>query len=124
MPRHHHVNLGFRPGGLAAQQVFLVDVIGYRRLDVPDQVRAVATGANWFEGDDGSQIHLSEDPDHSAAACAHVAVEFDAEELTAVQRRLEAARIEFEAYDDRPGFPRVLLLRDPAGNRWELRGPG
>lgn len=122
MSRHHHVNLSVPPGGLPAQQAFLVDVMGYRKLEAPVQLVAEGIAVNWFEGDDGSQIHLSEDQDHRAAAMAHVAVEFDLEELAAVEKRLEAAAIAFKAAD-RPGFPRVLFLRDPAGNRWELRGP-
>ena len=31
--------------------------------------------ALWFEGDDGTQIHLSEDPDHHPSTRAHVARE-------------------------------------------------
>jgi catechol 2,3-dioxygenase-like lactoylglutathione lyase family enzyme len=123
MPRHHHVNLSVPSGGLPDQQAFLIDVIGYRKLDAPDQLVADGINVNWFEGDDGSQIHLSEDRDHRAAAMAHVAVEFDAEELAAVEKRLEAAAIEYKV-GERPGFPRIVFLCDPAGNRWELRGPG
>jgi catechol 2,3-dioxygenase-like lactoylglutathione lyase family enzyme len=118
VPRFHHVNLGVVPGGLDAEASFLVDVLGYRRLDVDDRLRAV--GATWFEAEDGSQVHLSEDPEHRPAARAHVALEFGSE-LPAVQRRLEEAEVKFRSLDQIAG-PQVLVCRDPAGNRWELRG--
>lgn len=123
MARHHHVNLAVPLGGLEAQRSFLVDVLDYRPVDLPEQVRAVAPGAQWFETDDGSQIHLGEDDRHRPADRAHVAVEFDEHELTSIHARLEARGVDFTFVDDRPGFPSTLLLRDPAGNRWELRGP-
>jgi hypothetical protein len=77
-------------------------------------------GARWFETDDGSQIHLSADPDHRPAARAHVAVEYGSE-LVDVEERLAKAAVEFRS-SERPGFPQVLNCRDPAGNLWELRG--
>lgn len=123
MPRHHHVNLGVPVGGLAPERDFLVDLLGYRELTIPEPVLAVAPNATWFESDDGAQLHLSEDPDHKPPASAHVAVQFAAEELTAVGERLRAAGIGCRELPARPGFPPAILLKDPAGNRWELRGP-
>src|SRR5438445_8145122 len=118
VPRFHHVNLAVAPGQLSAEAGFLVEVLGYRALEVDDQLRAL--GAQWFEADDGSQVHLSEDPDHRPAARAHVAVDFGPE-LADVERRLERAAVKFRTLDQQGG-PHVLLCRDPAGNRWELRG--
>ena len=123
MPRHHHINLSVPLGGIDVQRGFLVDVIGYRPLRTPDAVVARGINASWFEADDGSQIHLSEDPNHRSQPFAHVAVELQPDELDAVQQRLADASIEFAEIEASPGFPRVLFTRDPAGNRWELRGP-
>jgi len=115
MPRFHHANLGVPVDGIADEAAFLTDVLGYRRLEPPPELR---DRANWFEGDDGRQIHLSVDPDHRPAARAHVAVEFGPE-LAAIEARLAERSIEFEAAEGVQG--RVVICRDPAGNRWELR---
>lgn len=123
MARHHHVNLGVEPGGLDAERAFLVDILGYHKIDLPDQVRAVAPSAQWYETDDGSQIHLSEDPKHRAPERAHVAIELDAPDFAEVRHRLESASMAFDDFGQRSGLPPVLILKDPAGNRWELRGP-
>jgi catechol 2,3-dioxygenase-like lactoylglutathione lyase family enzyme len=123
MPRHHHVNLSVPLGGIDAQRGFLVHVIGYRPLRTPDEVLARGINASWFEADDGSQIHLSEDPNHRSQPFAHVAIELAGDELDAVRQRLAAASIEFAEIEASPGFPRVVFARDPAGNRWELREP-
>jgi len=119
VPRFHHVNLAVSPGGVGAEASFLIDILGYRRLD-DSQIQAL--GAQWYEADDGSQVHLSEDPDHRPANRAHVAIEFGPE-LAEIQRRLEQAAVKFRALEQ-PGGPHVLLCRDPAGNRWELRDSG
>ena len=117
MPRHHHVNLAVPTGGLDDEGEFLVSVLGYRRIDPgPD---LVARGANWFEGEDGGQVHLSVDPEHRPAARAHVAVEVG-DDAAAIEARLAAAGTAFDVFDR---DIHVLLCRDPAGNRWELRSP-
>jgi hypothetical protein len=118
MPRFHHVNLAVTPGGLGAQAAFLVDILGYRPLAVDDRLRAV--GAQWYEAEDGSQVHLSEDPDHRPAARAHVAVDFG-DELADIERGLERAAVKFDRFKQ-PDGPDVLFCCDPGGNRWELRG--
>jgi hypothetical protein len=117
MPRFHHVNLGVPPDGVESESTFLVDILGYAPVDIDERLRQM--GARWFEAEDGSQVHLSVDPDHQPAAKAHVAVEYGAT-LGTVEGRLRQAAVEFDA-SERPGFPRVVLCRDPAGNRWELR---
>ena len=118
MPRHHHVNLGVAPGGLDAQVAFLVDVLGYRKMAVTQ--RQAEMGVNWYEGSDGSQIHLSEDPDHSPPRRAHVAVVCEDDELTEVERRLSDAGVEVREFVN-PDIRKFLVLKDPAGNRWEVR---
>jgi catechol 2,3-dioxygenase-like lactoylglutathione lyase family enzyme len=118
MVTFHHVNLGVPVDGLDTEATFLTDVIGYRRMQLDDDLRQL--GASWFEADDGSQVHLSVDPDHRPAARAHVAVQFGAE-LATIERRLRDSAIEFESFS-RPGFPRIVMCQDPSGNRWELRG--
>jgi catechol 2,3-dioxygenase-like lactoylglutathione lyase family enzyme len=113
--RLHHVNLGVRPDDVGAEIDFVVDVLGYRRLEVQDDSGMTR---RWFEADDGTQIHLSEDEDHRPAGKAHVALVVD--DLDALTRRL----IEREwkhAATEFPGGPAVVLCKDPAGNRFELR---
>jgi catechol 2,3-dioxygenase-like lactoylglutathione lyase family enzyme len=118
MPSFHHVNLGVPPEDIDSEIEFLVDVLGYRPMELDDRLRGL--GARWYEADDHSQVHLSPDPDHHPAARAHVAVGYGAE-LADIERRLEKAEVAFEAAE-REGFPRVVVCCDPAGNRWELRG--
>ena len=116
MVRFHHVNLGIYDDGLDAQAEFLTEVIGLHRVDPGPGLAGVA---NWFEADDGTQVHLSRDPDHRPAARAHVAMEFG-DALAAVEQRLTAASVSAEVleFDGR----RIVICCDPAGNRWELRG--
>ncbi len=123
MPRHHHANLGVTPGGIADIHRFLVDLLGYRAVDVSLETATFGGALYWFEAEDGTQIHLSEDADHRPAERAHLAIEFDADDLAVVERRLSEAGVSFKAGSPGPGFPRVVFLRDPSGNRWELRGP-
>src|SRR5687768_15141745 len=116
MVRFHHVNLGIFEDGLDAQATFLEEMLGLRRIDPGP---ALAGRANWFEADDGTQVHLSKDPDHRPAARAHVAMEFG-DALSGVEQRLIDGGYDTEVteFDGR----RIVLCRDPAGNRWELRG--
>jgi catechol 2,3-dioxygenase-like lactoylglutathione lyase family enzyme len=115
--RLHHVNLGVPVGGQEDEEGFLMNVLGYRLVPPPPELEGVV---RWFESEDGSQIHLSEDPDHRAAARAHVAVEFG-DDLPALEQRLGIAGILSDAID--VDGVRLVFCSDPAGNRWELRGP-
>lgn len=136
MLRLNHVNLGVSVGGRDVEEAFLVEVLGYQRVTYTPEVRArllglgdllpsevrqrIEAGEVWFfESEDGSQIHLTEDPDHRPAAQAHVAVDMGAD-LTQVQEKLAERGIENFALDSEGD--RVVFCRDPAGNRWELRG--
>ncbi len=118
MPSFHHVNLGVPPAGIEAESAFLLDVLGYRILDPGEEMQR--RGAHWFEAEDGSQVHLSEDPDHRPAARAHVAVAYGPQ-LAEVRDRLARAACEFAEFD-LPGGGKGLFCQDPSGNRWELRG--
>ena len=117
MARLHLVNLGIPVGGTDAEAGFLVDLLGYKRIEPPQSLASVA---KWFEYADGTQIHLSEDPDHHPAARAHVAVELG-EELGPLEHALEQADYAYTPFDSQ-GM-RIVFCEDPAGNRWELRGP-
>jgi catechol 2,3-dioxygenase-like lactoylglutathione lyase family enzyme len=118
MPEFHHVNLGVPPDGVDSEIRFLVDMLGYRPVATDERLQQM--GARWYEADDGSQVHLSADPEHQPAARAHVAVAYGAG-LGEVEDRLRAAEIDFQSRVT-PGFPPTLMCRDPAGNLWELRG--
>src|ERR1700684_1651091 len=95
MARFHHVNLGIPVGGTDAEADFLVGILGYTRLEPPAELASVA---KWFEAADGSQIHLSEDPDHRPAARAHVAIEVG-DELDELRSRLKHAGQEYSTFD-------------------------
>lgn len=112
MPRFHHANLGVSPGLDDSEGSFLVDILLYRKVAVPADLQGIA---RWFEADDGSQIHLSIDPEHRPAAAAHTAIEVD----DAIEDRLDAAGIPYKA-GERERL-RVVFCEDPSGNRWELR---
>jgi catechol 2,3-dioxygenase-like lactoylglutathione lyase family enzyme len=116
MLRFHHVNLGVANGGQDAEEQFLTEVLGYRRLTLRPELEGLV---RWFEADDGSQVHLSEDPDHRPAARAHVAIDL-ADTLAAMESTLDAAGISYDAIED--DGVRLVFCQDPAGNRWELRG--
>ncbi len=118
MPTFDHVNLGVPVGGAEGEAAFLVDVLGYRRVD-PGPEATARGNPMWFEGDDGGQVHLSMDPDHRPAARAHVAVRLG-DDLPATAERLRACGYECEALSF--GGRDRLLTKDPAGNRWELIG--
>jgi len=117
MVAFHHVNLGVPPEGVADQAGFLVDVLGYERVPSPPELSD--RNVNWFRAADGSEVHLSEDPEHRPAARAHVAVVVG-DELDDVVERLGARGTKVDVFDGVVGV-RVALCRDPAGNRWELR---
>jgi catechol 2,3-dioxygenase-like lactoylglutathione lyase family enzyme len=112
MPSFHHANLGVPPGLEDAEGAFLVDVLGYRVAEVPPEF---AGRARWYDADDGTQIHLSSDPEHRPAARAHTALEVD----DGIEDRLDAAGVTYNA-SDRDGV-RIVFCADPAGNSWELR---
>jgi len=117
MPTFHHANLGILPDLAEAEADFLVSILGYRRLEPPSA--AADFGARWFEADDGTQVHLSLDPAHTPAAMAHIALEVG-DDSEAIAERLTNAGVRFKTAEFDGN--RILLCKDPAGNRWELRG--
>lgn len=119
MPTFEHVNLGIPVDGADAETSFLIDILGYRHVDPPAEIKA-RFHPIWFEGDDGCQIHLSADPEHRPAARAHVAV-WLGEDLSVVEEKLTRAGHEWTAGQN--AARRVVFTTDPAGNRWELVGP-
>jgi catechol 2,3-dioxygenase-like lactoylglutathione lyase family enzyme len=118
MANFDHVNISVPEGGVDAEQSFLEDVLGYQRIDPGPE--ATARGAIWFEFVDGSQVHLSVDPDHRPSKRTHTALHFG-DDLPLIEDRLTKAFSEIVLTDALNGH-RVILCCDPAGNRWELRG--
>jgi hypothetical protein len=117
MPTFHHANLGIPPDLEEAEADFLVGILGYRRLEPPKA--AADFGARWFEADDGTQVHLSLDASHAPAAMAHTALNVRGES-DAIADRLTKAGIRFKTAEFDGN--QIILCKDPAGNRWELRG--
>jgi hypothetical protein len=116
MLRLHHVNLSIPVDGEASESAFLVDFLNYQRLELTPDTPPMA---KWFEGEDGTQIHLSEDPDHHPSSRAHVALELG-DDLAALKAKFDEAGYAYKEFDGPNG--RLLFCQDPAGNRWELRG--
>ena len=115
MPKLHHVSLFVAPENVTAQESFMTEVLGCRKLDPGDQLRAL--GANWFQADGGTEIHIGTQP--------HAAIEFG-ERLADVEKRLLDAGIEFQVVEGLKAPDgsalRIVACKDPADNQWELRG--
>lgn len=115
MTRLIHVSLGVPLGGVEAECAFLLE-LGYTQIATSPSAPPTSRR---FEGMDGTQIHLSEDAKHRAPDRAHVAIDLGTD-LDDVADRLTAAGHDFEVFSY-PSY-RLVWCRDPAGNRWELRG--
>jgi catechol 2,3-dioxygenase-like lactoylglutathione lyase family enzyme len=125
MPRSvHHVNLSVPEDGAQTEADWLVTILGYREVtggpEITEIVEKMGRRLWWFEGDDGSQIHLSPNPEHAIVPSAHTAIRLD-DELDPVLARLDAAGFEHRvtAFDGE----RHAFVTDPSGNLWELVGP-
>ena len=123
MPRIDHINLSVpetvgSAAGTDAEATWLA-TLGYVRADPGPEASELGT-LNWFEADDGTQVHLTVDANHSPSAAAHTAIRLDAA-LDDTIERLEAAghRCSTIAFDG----DRHVFATDPAGNLWELIGP-
>lgn len=115
MLRLHHVNIGIPEDGLEEETVFLTEVLGLRAAKRgPDTPPA----ANWFDADNGVQVHVSKDPNHRAPERAHVAFDIG-DGVPELEKRLTAHSIEYQSFEDTLG--KRLFFADPAGNRWEMR---
>ena len=128
MPTLHHVNLcvpptirvdaGTEQPGTDAEQRWL-EMLGYRGIEAGPEIAAMGQ-VHWFEADDGTQVHLTVDPEHAPSSRAHTAIRLD-DALDPTVAKLEAAghRCNTIAFDG----DRHVFAHDPAGNLWELIGP-
>jgi hypothetical protein len=110
------VNLSIPVDGGDAEAAFLTELLNYRPMELTP---GTPPTARWFEGEDGTQIHLSEDPEHHPSTRAHVALELG-DSLGALERTFDDVGLPYSAADGKS--LRVVFCQDPAGNRWELRG--
>ena len=124
MPRSvHHVNLSVPEDGAPRVGEWLVNILGYTEVsggpEITELVEKMGGRLWWFEADDGSQIHLSPNPDHAVVARAHTAIRLD--DLDTTLERLGNAGFDHNttAFDGE----RHAFVADPAGNLWELVGP-
>jgi len=117
--RLDHVNLCVPEGGVPNETRWLVDVLGYRAVPPGPEASRLGT-PRWFEADDGTQVHLSVDPQHRPSGRAHTAVHLG-DALDAVVARVEATGQTTTGRTFDGG--RHVFATDPAGNLWELIGP-
>jgi catechol 2,3-dioxygenase-like lactoylglutathione lyase family enzyme len=125
MPRSvHHVNLSVPEDGVQTEADWLVEMLGYREVnggpEITEMVEQMGRRLWWFEADDGSQVHLSPNPEHAIVSRVHTAIRLD-DELDAALGRLGEAGFEHRttAFDGE----RHAFVTDPSGNLWELVGP-
>jgi catechol 2,3-dioxygenase-like lactoylglutathione lyase family enzyme len=128
MPTLHHINLSVPPtlsdatgseqAGTDAERRWL-ETLGYRSIEPGTEIAAMAQ-VHWFEGDDGTQVHLTVDEDHAPSKRAHTAISLgDALDATVAQLEAAGVRCNTLAFDG----DRHVFANDPAGNLWELIGP-
>ena len=99
MLRLHHVNLSIPVDGADAEAAFLVDFLNYERMELTP---GTPPQAKWFAGDDGTQIHLSEDPDHHPSSRAHVAVDLG-DSLNDLRSKFDKSDYEYKTFDGPAG---------------------
>ena len=76
-------------------------------------------GARWFEADDGTQVHLSLDPAPRTGGDGAHRHRGGRRIARRLQTRLTDAGVRFKIAEFDGN--RIILCKDPAGNRWELR---
>ena len=79
MPRSvHHVNLSVPEEGAQTEADWLVEMLGYREVtggpEITEIVEKMGRRLWWFEADDGSQVHLSPNPEHAIVPRVHTAI--------------------------------------------------
>ncbi len=123
MPTLDHINLSVpetvgETSGTEAEAAWLT-TLGYVRAEAGPEASKLGN-PNWFAADDGTQVHLTVDPNHSPSARAHTAIRLD-DALDAIVDRIESSghRCSTIAFDG----DRHVFATDPAGNLWELIGP-
>ena len=106
-----------------AEADFLVGILGYRRLEPSARQPLTSGPAGSRPRRRHLQVHLSLDPEHTSTCgngphrsgrCA--GPECDA---IIIRPRLTEAGVRFKATEF--DGTRIVLCKDPAGNRWELR---
>jgi len=118
--RLDHVNLCVPEDGVADETRWLVDILGYRPAQ-PGPEASRFGSLHWFEAEDGTQVHLTVDPEHHPSARAHTAIHLG-DALDAVLARVEASGQQSSGGLTFDGG-RHVFATDPAGNLWELIGP-
>ena len=122
MPALDHINLCVPESvgdvsGTDAEEVWL-KVLGYSRVQ-PGPDASELGALFWFAADDGTQVHLTVDPNHHPSTAAHTAIRLD-DALDATIEALEHSghRCTTISFDG----DRHVFATDPAGNLWELIG--
>lgn len=119
--RIDHVNLCVPDDRVDAETSWLVDVLGYRPV-TPGPDAAKFGTLYWFEADDGSQVHLTIDPEHRPSGRAHTAIHLGGD-LDAVLDRVQTSSGQASSGGITFDGGRHVFAKDPAGNLWELIGP-
>lgn len=121
-PRHmklsgvHHVSLNV--SDLAAAEPFYVDVLGLEVIPRPD----LGVAGVWLRADDGTEIHLIEQPGFVPPKGQHFA--FGVSDLTEARDALVANGVKVS---EPAGIPErggaQCFFKDPVGNLIELNQP-
>jgi catechol 2,3-dioxygenase-like lactoylglutathione lyase family enzyme len=110
-----HVQLAAPAGCEEAARSFFGGLLGMEELPKPEQIRA--RGGCWFAA--GSQeLHIGVEDPFSPAGKAHPGLVVA--DLDAVRDRFRNAAVDYEDDTKIAGVDR-LFVRDPFGNRLELR---
>ena len=117
MPIVDHINIGIHEDRLNDEERFLVDMLGFHRIQSGPEVTA-RFNPIWFEDDGGKQVHLSLISDYAAAPGSHIALLFD-DAVAEVVERLRAEGYEIAAPMNMDGSL-LFFVSDSSGNRWEL----
>jgi len=125
VPTLDHINLCVPAevdgtAGTLAEASWLCDVLGYRRVEPGPEISRMGADLNWFAADDGTQVHLTTDPEHHPSGRAHTAIRLG-DALDATIERIERTGNECNAIEF--DGDRHVFTKDPAGNLWELIGP-
>lgn len=113
-PRLHHAALSIRFGGIEKARDFYTAHLGLEELDREER----PAGSLWFGLAEDAQLHLFEDIEKDAHSPAHVCLEIN--DYDRRIRRLADDGYAVTEPDMRLNARRVFV-RDPFGNRLELR---
>ena len=110
-----HVQVAAPPGCEAAARAFYGTVLGMDELAKPEAIRH--RGGCWFRAG-AQELHVGVEAPFTPAGKAHPGLLVS--DLDAVRLRLRAAGVEYDDDAKIAGVDR-LFVRDPFGNRIELR---